>query len=139
MRRFGRIGVFAVVILISMPSARRAAAEGTTTHKATVSVAAPMQDPADVLVSACNSAGLSLSSPVLPAMITKVTPGSPAYNADLVERDRVVSGQLGNNVLSLVIERNGHVYATQINCSASSNKAASESAAGSKPGAKSQP
>ncbi len=116
MSMFSRIVVLTVVILVSQPFLR-ARAQGVASHKATVT-ASPLveHDPADVLVAACNAAGISLSSPILPAVITKVASGSAAYNADLVERDRVVSGQLLNNVLSLVIERNGHVYAAQINC-----------------------
>jgi tetratricopeptide (TPR) repeat protein len=68
----------------------------------------------DIVFSSCSAAGITLSSSNLPASIDKVRLGSPAFYANLAAGDKVLSAQLNNNSLALLIERHGQKFSTQL-------------------------
>ncbi len=68
----------------------------------------------DIVASSCSAAGITLSSAVLPAGIDKIRLGSPAFYAGLAAGDKILSAQLNNNQLSLLIERHGQKFSAQL-------------------------
>ncbi len=69
----------------------------------------------DIVKSSCRAAGISFSSVKFPATITRVRQGSPAYYANLNEKDKVVSAAVIDRTLCLIIERNGRQFSTRLN------------------------
>ncbi len=62
----------------------------------------------------CQAAGINLSEPKLPATVTKMRLGSTGIYAGIREGDRIVSGKVDNNVLTLQVERNGQKFLTSM-------------------------
>ncbi|GEM_PF-1012285 len=56
------------------------------------------------------SAGLIPQSTQFPTPVLKVRLGSPAYYAGIQAGDRILSGNVGENLLSAKIERNGQIF-----------------------------
>lgn len=62
----------------------------------------------------CLAAGISLSEPKLPATVTKMRLGSTGLYAGVREGDRIVSGKVDNNIMTLQVERNGQKFLTSM-------------------------
>lgn len=63
-----------------------------------------------VFGSACLSSGFRPESTQLPTTVEQVKMGTPAFNAGLAVGDRILSAQIGDNLLRLRIERSGKQY-----------------------------
>lgn len=59
---------------------------------------------------ACVSAGVTPMSTQLPTTVVKVSKGSRAFYAGVMEGDRILQAFIDKNQLNLKIERNGHIY-----------------------------
>jgi len=75
----------------------------------------------DVVISACSAAGITLSSNSLPSTINKIRLGSPAFYGNLYVEDKVLSAEISDNRLSLLIERKGVQYTAQLHTNPSAN------------------
>jgi len=69
----------------------------------------------DAIGDMCSSAGVTLSSRNMPTTVESLRKGSAAYYSGLAEGDKVLSGKIENDKLSLLIERNGKQYAVKLN------------------------
>jgi len=76
----------------------------------------------DIVASSCADAGVTLSSLKVPAIIEKVRLGSPALYAGIAQGDKVLSLQISDNKLCLLIERNGQRFYAQLKTSAQAEK-----------------
>ncbi len=68
----------------------------------------------DIIGSSCAAAGITLSSTKLPSTIKNVRLGSPAFYANIAKEDQVLSAQVIDNKLCLVIDRNGQKFSAQL-------------------------
>jgi hypothetical protein len=64
--------------------------------------------------SECDAAGVTLASPTLPAKVEEVRLGSPAYYANVARNDKVLSADIRDTQLNLLIERNGSRFLAKI-------------------------
>jgi hypothetical protein len=69
----------------------------------------------DAIGDMCSSAGVTLSSRSMPTTVESLRPGSASYYSGLAEGDKVLSGKIEDNRVSLLIERNGKQYAVKLN------------------------
>lgn len=66
------------------------------------------------LIVLCQAAGISLSEPKLPAVVTKMRLGSTGIYAGVREGDRILSGKVENNTMTLQVERGGQKFLTSM-------------------------
>jgi len=69
----------------------------------------------DTLADMCSSAGVTLSSKSMPTTVEDIRAGSSAYYSGLSNGDKIISGKVDDDKLSLLIERNGKQYAVKLN------------------------
>jgi hypothetical protein len=69
----------------------------------------------DAIGDMCSSAGVTLSSRKMPTTVESIRPGSSASYSGLEEGDKVLSGNIEDNRVSLLIERKGKQYAVKLN------------------------
>jgi len=69
----------------------------------------------DAIGDMCSSAGVTLASRKMPTTVESIRPGSSAFYSGLAEGDKILSGNIEKNRLSLQIERKGQRYAVTLN------------------------
>ncbi|MBY0357526.1 MAG: tetratricopeptide repeat protein [Candidatus Obscuribacterales bacterium] len=68
----------------------------------------------DMVAASCAEAGITLSSENLPSLITKVGVDSPAAKANLAAEDKLISAEVKEGRITVIIERKGQKFATRI-------------------------
>ncbi len=110
------IGLFTLFVIIATLAAE--ASSNTTlkfeTAKKSTPTTTKLYGEVDMLNSACEKAGLHLSSKTLPADIRSIDRNSLGDLANLQNSDRILSANINDNILTLTIERNGRCYAATI-------------------------
>jgi hypothetical protein len=86
------------------------------TNDANTSLASPvlLKGKIDELDSSCNAAGITISSRTLPCQVTRVRLGSPALYAGVAENDKILSAQISEKKMALLIERNGQKFSVYL-------------------------
>jgi hypothetical protein len=77
-----------------------------------------LQGSVDIIDTSCRAAGIELSSKKLPALVENVRLGSPALYAGIEKGDKVISAEISDTRLSVVIERNGQKFSAYLPTSA---------------------
>jgi hypothetical protein len=104
------LSLLIVQFLLISPARSADSVNHTSLHRSAIKLYGEV----DVVISSCNAAGITLSSSKLPATISKVRLGSPAYYANVQEKDKVLSGEISDKQMSLLIERSGQRYSVRL-------------------------
>src|SRR5580698_9583733 len=103
-----------VASIICLLISANCGAQNHSTSDSSNSTQVKLHGKVDVVFGACASAGISISSNMLPAVIDKVRLGSPAYYGNIAAGDKILAGQLTNNRLCLVLERKGQKFSANL-------------------------
>lgn len=104
----------AALSLDGQSASNKRSTAATTASKKTLNSSKKLYGAIDQVNYALQSAGVTLESGNLPALVGLVRLGSPAHRAGLTEQDKVISASIVENKLNLLFERDGKRYAVSL-------------------------